>query len=151
MAEVRHGSDSLIRHMRCRLGDRELARYISQLRRGRRCYHAEGVRSCERSRTERGRYVREDARSFPRWCLAASPETEAALTKGHLIRLHDYDEAKYGKVICQPTYVAPYSGFSCFGLGRYSIIHAPGEPRVLRSNGIHNQPTSVFFVNPSGG
>jgi hypothetical protein len=68
-----------------------------------------------------------------------------------VIRLHDYDEANYGKVICQPTYVAPSSGFSCFGLGRYAIIYAPGEPRVLRFNGTHKQSTSVFFVNPSGG
>jgi hypothetical protein len=89
--------------------------------------------------------------AFLAGALAASTGTAAALTKGHVFRMQEGDEASYGRVLCQSRYVAQYSGFNCFGLGRYSIIYAPGELRVLRFTGKHSQPTSVFFVNPSGG
>jgi hypothetical protein len=87
--------------------------------------------------------------AFVAGALAVSTGTAAALTNGHVFQLHEGDEASYGKVLCQSTYVAPNSGFSCFGLGRYSIIYAPGELRVLRFNG--KKSTTVFHMNPSGG
>jgi hypothetical protein len=88
--------------------------------------------------------------AFLAGAIAAGTGTAAALTKGHVFRLQEGDEAKYGKVTCQSRYVAPYGGFNCFGVGRYSIIYAPGELRVLRFNG-KGASTSVFHLNPSGG
>jgi hypothetical protein len=89
--------------------------------------------------------------AFVAGALAASTGTAAALTKGHVFRLQEGDEAHYGKVTCEATYVAQYSGFRCFGAGpRYSIIYAPGEIRVLRFNGKTTAPTTVFHLGPSG-
>jgi hypothetical protein len=88
--------------------------------------------------------------AFLAGALTASTGTAAAFTTGHVFRLQKGDEATYGKVICQARYIAPYSGFNCYGVGRYSIIYAPGELRVLRFNGKHTS-TSVFHLNPSGG
>jgi hypothetical protein len=89
--------------------------------------------------------------AFLAGALAASTGTAAALTKGHVFRLQEGDEANYGKVTCEARYVAQYSGFNCFGAGRrYSIIYAPGEIRVLRFNG-KNASTTVFHLAPSGG
>ena len=67
--------------------------------------------------------------------------TERASTAGHPGTKRGFGGGRYA---------APYSGFSCFGVGRYSIIYAPGELRVLRFNGKHAS-TSVFHLNPSGG
>jgi hypothetical protein len=51
----------------------------------------------------------------------------------------------------RPSTSLGYSGFSCSGAPRrYSVIYAPDEIRVLRSNAKHVSKT-VFFVNPSGG
>jgi hypothetical protein len=84
--------------------------------------------------------------------LAASTGTATALTKGHVFRLQEGDEASYGKVTCEARYVAQYSGFSCFGAERrYSIIYAPGEIRVLRFNGKTTAATTVFHLGTSGG
>ena len=90
--------------------------------------------------------------AFLAGALAASTGTAAALTKGHVFRLQEGDEASYGKVTCEARYVAQYSGFSCFGAGRrYSIIYAPGEIRVLRFNGKTTAATTVFHLGTSGG
>ena len=87
--------------------------------------------------------------AFLAGALAASTGTAAALTKGHVFPLQEGDEAHYGKVTCQARYVAQYSGFDCFGVGRYSIIYAPGELRVLRFNG-RQTLTTVFHLSPGG-
>ena len=91
--------------------------------------------------------------AFLAGAVAASTGTAAALTRGHVFRLQEGDEANYGKVICQAQYVAQYSGFRCFGaVPRYSIIYAPGEIRILRSNDKNpTAPTTVFHVGTSGG
>ena len=82
--------------------------------------------------------------------LAACAGTAAAFTSGHVFRLQQGDEARYGTLQCEATYSGPYSGFTCFGAHRYSIIYAPDEIRVLRSNA-KNVSRTVFFVNPAGG
>ena len=90
--------------------------------------------------------------AFLAGAVAASTGTAAALTKGHVFRLQEGDEANYGKVICQAMYVGRYSGFRCFGaVPRYSIIYAPGEIRVLRFNGKTTAATTVFHLGTSGG
>jgi hypothetical protein len=87
--------------------------------------------------------------AFLAGALAASVGTAAALTNGHVFRLQQGDEAKYGTIQCQATYSLQYSGFSCFGAPhRYSIVYTPDELRVLRLNA-KNVFKTVFFVNPS--
>ena len=76
--------------------------------------------------------------------------TDAALTTGHVFRLQEGDEARYGSVACQAVYVAQYSGVDCVGARRYRIIYGPSELRVLRSNDKHVFG-QVFAANPSGG
>jgi hypothetical protein len=89
--------------------------------------------------------------AFLAGALAARAGTAAALTSGHVFRLQQGDEAQYGTIHCQAVYSLEYSGFSCSGAPRrYSVIYAPDEIRVLRSNAKHVSKT-VFFVNPSGG
>ena len=89
--------------------------------------------------------------AFLAGAVAASTGTAAALTKGHVFRMQEGDEANYGKVICQAQYVAQYSGFRCFGaVPRYSIIYAPGEIRILNDKN-PTAPTTVFHVGTSGG
>ena len=85
--------------------------------------------------------------------IAASTGTAAALTKGQIFRLKLGDEAKYGKVTCQATHVAPYRAFDCFGVPRYGIIYGPSEIRVLRIRRVNNKyvSRSIFHVDPSAG
>ena len=82
--------------------------------------------------------------------IAASTGTAAALTTGHVFRLQQGDEAKYGTVKCQAVYAAQYSGVDCVGARRYQIVYGPSELRVLRSNGKRVSKT-VFLVDPSAG
>jgi hypothetical protein len=85
--------------------------------------------------------------------IAASTGTAAALTKGHVFRLQQGDEAKYGNVQCQAVNVPPYSGFECRGVPRYSVIYGPSEIRVLRIRRVNNTyvSRSIFHVDPSSG
>jgi hypothetical protein len=85
--------------------------------------------------------------------MVASTGTAAALTKGQIFRLKVGDEAKYSKVTCQATNVAPYNAFHCFGVPRYAIIYGPSEIRVLRVRLVNNRyvSRSIFHVDPSGG
>jgi hypothetical protein len=85
--------------------------------------------------------------------MVAGTGTAAALTKGQIFRLKMGDEAKYGKVTCQATNVAPYSAFNCFGVSRYTIIYGPSEIRVLRVRLVNNKyvSRSIFHLDPSGG
>lgn len=84
--------------------------------------------------------------------MVASTGTAAALTRGQIFRLREGDEAKYGKVTCQATYVAPYSAFNCFGVPRYTIIYGPSEIRVVRVRLVNGKyvSRSIFHVDPSG-
>ena len=45
--------------------------------------------------------------------MVASTGTAAALTRGQIFRLREGDEAKYGKVTCQATHVAPSAWSAC--------------------------------------
>ena len=85
--------------------------------------------------------------------VAASTGTAAALTRGHVFRLQQGDEAQYGKVQCQAVNVAPYSGFQCWRVPHYSVIYGPSEIRVLRVRLVHNKyvSRSIFHVDPSAG
>ena len=85
--------------------------------------------------------------------IAASTGTAAALTKGHVFRLQQGDEAKYGNVQCQAVNVSPYSGFQCFRVPHYSVIYGASEIRVLRISRVNNKyvSRSIFHVDPSGG
>ena len=85
--------------------------------------------------------------AFLAGALAAGTGTAAALTSGHVFQLQQGDEAKYGTIQCHATYSLQYSGFMCFGPHRYSIVYAPDEIRVLRSNA-KNVSKTVFFVDP---
>ena len=88
--------------------------------------------------------------AFLAGALAASVGTAAALTNGHVFRLQQGDEARYGTIRCQAAYSLQYSGFTCSGAPRrYSIVYAPDGIRVLRTNARKVSKT-VFFVNPSG-
>ncbi len=82
--------------------------------------------------------------------MVASTGTAAALTKGQIFRLTEGDEAKYGKVTCQATHVAPYSAFNCFGVPGYAIIYGPSEIRVLRVRLVNGKyvSRSIFHANP---
>jgi hypothetical protein len=84
---------------------------------------------------------------------AASAGTAVALTKGHVFRLQQGDEAKYGNVQCQAVNVSPYSGFECWRVPHYSVIYGPSEIRVLRIHRINNKyvSRSIFHVDPSAG
>ena len=83
--------------------------------------------------------------------IAASTGTAAALTKGHVYRLQQGDEAKYGDVLCQAANGGPYSGFECWHVPHYSIIYGPSEIRVLRIRHVNNKyvSRSIFHVDPS--
>jgi hypothetical protein len=85
--------------------------------------------------------------------IAASAGTAAALTKGHVFRLQQGDEAKYGNVQCQAVNVPPYSAVNCLGVPHYDVIYGPSEIRVLRARRVDNKyvSRSVFHVDPSGG
>ena len=86
--------------------------------------------------------------AFLAGAVAASVGTAAALTGGHVFRLQQGDEARYGTIQCQAAYSLQYSGFTCFGAPRrYSIVYAPNEIRVLRSNA-KNVSKTLFFLNP---
>ena len=91
--------------------------------------------------------------AFLAGALAASTGTAAALTKGHVFRLQQGDEAKYGNVQCQAVNVAPYSGFECLRVPHYSVIYGPTEIRVLRISRVNDKyvSRSIFHVDPSGG
>jgi hypothetical protein len=75
--------------------------------------------------------------------LAASSGTAVALTKGHIFRLQEGDEARYGAVECRAHNVAPYRVVDCVGAGNYRVTYGPSELRVFRSN------RQVFAANPS--
>jgi hypothetical protein len=85
--------------------------------------------------------------------IAASAGTAAALTKGHVFRLQQGDEAKYGNVQCKAVNVPPYSGFDCLRVPHYEVIYGPSEIRVLRIRVVNNKyvSRSIFHVDPSGG
>jgi hypothetical protein len=85
--------------------------------------------------------------------IAASTGTAAAVTKGHVFRLQQGDEAKYGNVQCQAVNVPPYSAFDCLGVPHYEVIYGPSEIRVLRVRRVSNKyvSRSVFHVDPSDG
>jgi hypothetical protein len=85
--------------------------------------------------------------------IAASTGTAAALTKGHVFRLEQGDEAKYGNVQCQAVNVPPYSALDCLGVSPYAVIYGPSEIRVLRVRRVGNKylSRSVFHLDPSGG
>jgi hypothetical protein len=85
--------------------------------------------------------------------IVASTGTAAAITKGNVFRLQQGDDASYGTVQCQAVNVAPYSGFDCWRVPRYSVIYGPSEIRVLRITRVNNRyvSRSIFHVYPSAG
>jgi hypothetical protein len=85
--------------------------------------------------------------------IVASAGTAAALTEGHVVRLQQGDEARYGNVRCQAGNVSPYGAFDCLGVPHYEVIYGPSEIRVLRVRRVSNKyvSRSLFHVDPSGG
>ena len=85
--------------------------------------------------------------------IAATTGTAAALTNGHVFQLQVGDHAKYGSVRCDAVNVAPYSGFQCWQVPRYSVIYGPSEIRVLRVGVVNGKyvTRSIFHVDPSTG
>ena len=99
-----------------------------------------------------GNNVREVRRRLYLRCDGLQAPGPPPPSRGASFRLREGDEAKYRKVTCQATYVAPYSAFNCFGIPRYTIIYGPSEIRVVRVRLVNGKyvARSIFHVNPSG-
>jgi hypothetical protein len=82
--------------------------------------------------------------AFLAGALAASTGTALALTKGHVFRLQEGDEANYGVINCEARHVAPYRTLECWGARTYRVTYGASEVRVYRSN------RQVFAAKPSG-
>jgi hypothetical protein len=85
--------------------------------------------------------------------VAAGTGTAAAFTTGHVFRLQQGDEARYGNVQCQAVNVPPYAGFDCLRVPHWEVVYSPSEIRVLRTRVVNRKVVSrsVFHVDPSGG
>jgi hypothetical protein len=90
--------------------------------------------------------------------MVASTGTAAALTNEEIFRLKVGDEAKYGKVTCEATNVAPYSALDCrasglspggrFGQRARRPAHASGNWPGGRAALVIRRPLKLL-VDPS--